>query len=437
MKNKAKVIEFKSTTFHHNFSSKRLTHFAGLAPIMKFIQRIKLPHELDRLFPTLTHNATKWSLTQLMLSVVLSALSGVYHLVGIAQFTHDPLVTAVVGLGKGLNKDVISVQFKKLGQRGARLLEELAGQRIKRQLEKSELQAITLDGDSTVKTVYGHQEGAAKGYNPFKKGAKSYHPILLFVSELKLVLNSWFRTGSAYTSNGILELLKQSVCYLPQNVAKVFFRADSGFFSGALLDFLEELGWDYLIKVKLKGFSKLLSKQKWNLLIDHPGFAVCEFTYKGKDWKKARTLKAIRYIEKYEQTEYFGQIESIPVYGYVCYVTTLKIDAWSTHKKYNERATSETWIEQIKSQLYAAMTLTNDFWANDILWQLSVLAYNLSVMMRLRHKKLSKQEHRTFRDWFIRVPALVKGIDRHPELQLSQYYSHQRGWEAVATELAA
>lgn len=124
-----------------------------------------------------------------MLSVVAAALSGVYRLTGIAQFTHDPLVKALLGLPKGLNKDVISVQFKTLGQRGARLLEELAGQRIKRQLAKSGLQAITLDGDSMVKTVYGHQEGAVKAYNPFKKGVKSYHPIVIFVSELKLVLN--------------------------------------------------------------------------------------------------------------------------------------------------------------------------------------------------------------------------------------------------------
>jgi len=217
MKNKTKTLEFKNKSYKHNFSSKRLTHFAGLAPIMKFIQRIKLPHELDGLFPTKAYNATKWSFTQLMLSVVVSTLSGVCHLVGIAQFTNDPLVKALLGLPKGLNKDVISVQFKKLGQRGARLLEELAGQRIKRQLEKSQLQAITLDGDSLVKTVYGHQEGAAKGYNPFKKGAKSYHPILIFASELKLVLNSWFRTGAAYTSNGIIELLKQCACYLPKN----------------------------------------------------------------------------------------------------------------------------------------------------------------------------------------------------------------------------
>ena len=77
------------------------------------------------------------------------------------------------------------------------------------------------------------------------------------VSELKLLVNSWFRTGSAYTSNGICELIKQTAAILPSNIKKIFFRADSGFFSGKLFDLLESLGWTYLVKVKLKNLKKL------------------------------------------------------------------------------------------------------------------------------------------------------------------------------------
>ncbi|MBZ0199319.1 MAG: hypothetical protein K8H86_05595, partial [Ignavibacteriaceae bacterium] len=60
-------------------------------------------------------------------------------------------------------------------------------------------------------TVYGKQQDADKGYNPVKKGAKSYHPLLAFASELKIVVHNRFRTGSAYTSNGILSFVKQIV----------------------------------------------------------------------------------------------------------------------------------------------------------------------------------------------------------------------------------
>lgn len=57
------------------------------------------------------------------------------------------------------------------------------------------------------------------------------------------------------------------------------------------------------------------------------------------------------------------------------------------HELYNQRSTSETWIEQVKGHTIPGSTLTEDFWTNDILWQLSVLAYNISVMMRKRKNK--------------------------------------------------
>jgi hypothetical protein len=55
----------------------------------------------------------------------------------------------------------------------------------------------------------------------------------------------------------------------------------------------------------------------------------------------------------------------------------------------------------------AGSTLTDDFWANDILWQLSVLEYNISVMMRQKKNKFKQQEYRSFIDWFIAVPAKI------------------------------
>jgi hypothetical protein len=45
-----------------------------------------------------------------------------------------------------------------------------------------------IDVDSTVKTVFGTQEGAAKGYNPHKKGALSFNPQVAFCSATKEIL---------------------------------------------------------------------------------------------------------------------------------------------------------------------------------------------------------------------------------------------------------
>ena len=58
---------------------------------------------------------------------------------------------------------------------------------------------------SNVKTAYGKQQGVSVGYNPHKRGAASYHPLLAFCAETKEILQGWLRVGSAYTSNGVVD----------------------------------------------------------------------------------------------------------------------------------------------------------------------------------------------------------------------------------------
>lgn len=378
-KNKQK-IGFKLQQIQHSFTATRLTKFAGLSPIMNFINKLHIGQQLNELFPTEKTNATKFSNAQIILSLILASLSGVNRAKRISNFTADSLVKALLNLNKNLNKDVIGQRLKNLGQHGAVLFQEYTFKKVREWITKSQLTAVTIDCDSTVQTVYGKQQGAAKGYNPDKKGANSYHPLLAFLSELKIVVNNRFRTGSAYTSNGIVSFIKQTAAILPQQVDKVFFRADSGFFSGELFDLLEELNWKYLIKVKLKNLHALLLKQQWEEV--SAGVYVCEFEYQAKQWKKKRKLKAIKTLSGYTQAEYFGEIQQVEVYQYACYCSDLELTVQELHEKYNERSTSENWIEQVKNQLLAGKTLTNNFHANDLLWQIGVFAYNLSIMLR-------------------------------------------------------
>ena len=51
-------------------------------------------------------------------------------------------------------------------------------------LRKGKLKSITIDIDSCVINVEGHQEGAVKGYNPKKTGNKCYNLQFAFCDEL-------------------------------------------------------------------------------------------------------------------------------------------------------------------------------------------------------------------------------------------------------------
>jgi hypothetical protein len=429
MKNTNKKLFNQSKVVKASFTGSNITKYSGLNTVAKYMNRQNIVKSISISFPTRWHNATKFGVNQILMAITLASITGINRICRIAAFSGDGLVKALLKLDKAINENALSVALKDLGQNGARKLQQLLLSKNAEWLHKSGLKSITLDADSTVKSVCGNQEGAAKGYNTTKKGAKSYHPLLVFVSEMKLLYHTWFRTGSAYTSNGIVDFLQEVKASLPQNIEKVFFRADSGFFSGELFDMLESFNWDYLVKVKLKNLEKLLESQTWFSI--KGDVAICEFTYKANSWSKPRVLKAMRSVKEYVQVEYLGEKQIVPVYQYVCYASNYDIDAVGLHELYKQRSTSETWIEQVKGHTMAGSTLTDNFWANDILWQLNVLAFNLSVMMRQKKSKFKKQEHRTFIDWFIAVPARITSSGHQIELKMYEHHFYKAHWEEL------
>jgi hypothetical protein len=431
-----KKLSFKPIKVGKNFTSEKLTSYSGLSVINDYVNHLGLFKRLDRVFSTVKNNATKILNIQIFSAIIYASLCGINRLSKIAKFTEDPLVCMLLGLKKGIDDSNIKTRLLKLGQNGANQLLETSLMFARNWVKKCGLSQITIDCDSTEQTVFGHQEGAAKGYNPKHKGKLSYHPLLCFVSEMKIILNSWFRTGSAYTSNGIVEFMQQTLAALPKRVRKIFFRADSGFFNGKLFDLLEENGHEYLVKAKLTHtITQMLTKQEWKELDSKT--AVCEFEYQAQSWSKARKMYAVRIVKEYVEKEFFGKIEMIPVYAYFCYCTNLKaLTTIQIHALYGQRAECENWIENVKNQLCAGQTITNDFHVNDILWQLSVMAYNISVLIRYDSDyRTWKQEPKSFREWFILVPGKVVTIARKIVVKMSVHYLYAKEWKQFTDKI--
>jgi len=409
MKNTKEKLKNQSKVVKASFTGSNITKYSGLNTVAKYMNRQHIVKSISTSFPTVWHNATKFGVNQVLMAITLASISGINRIYRIAVFSGDGLVKALLKLDKAINENAISATLKNLGQSGARKIQMLLLSKNARWLRESGLASITLDADSTVKSVCGNQEGAEKGFNTTKRGANSYHPLLVFVSEMKLLYHTWFRTGSAY----------------------VFFRADSGFFSGNLFDLLESYSWDYLVKVKLKNLEDLLKAQDWTGVEDARDVAICEFSYQAGSWQHSRILKAMRTVKEYVEVSYLGEKKIVPVYQYVCYVSSYDMDAIELHELYKQRSTSETWIEQVKGHMMAGNTLTDDFWANDILWQLSVFAYNISVMMRQKKDKYKRQEHRSFIDWFISVPAKITRSGNQIELKMYEHHFYKDAWEEL------
>ena len=326
MKNTNNKLKGQSRVVKYSFTGNNITKYSGLNSVAKYMNKQGIVKSISTLFPTEWHSATKFGVNQILISIAMSSFCGINRICKIASFTGDGLVRALLKLDKAINENTISATLKKLGQGGARKLQMLLLSKNARWLEVSGLENITLDADSTVKSVCGNQQGAARGFNTTKKGAKSYHPLLVFVSEMKLLYHTWFRTGSAYTANGIVDFLKEVEVSLPENIAKVFFGADSGFFSGKLFDLLESFGWDYLVKVKLKNLAVLLKKQEWEVIDTQKDIAICEFVYKAGSWKDARILIYTYLTFDNHYQIFIMKSKIVPVYQYACYISTYELD---------------------------------------------------------------------------------------------------------------
>jgi hypothetical protein len=431
-----KKISFKATKIARDFTSENLTGYSGLSAINDYANHPGVFEKLDKQFLTPVKNATKILNVQIFSAIIFANMSGIFRLSKISSFMKDSLVSKILHLKGGFEDSNLKSRLVQLGERGAHELLETGLNFSRECIAKCGLSRITIDCDSTEGTVFGNQEGAEKGYNPGNKGKRCYHPLICFCSEMKIVINSWFRPGNTYTANGIVEFMKQTLASLPPKVKKVFFRADSGFFCGQLFDLLEEKCHEYLVKAKLTpGIKLVLSEQKWDVINSHT--AICEFEYKAHGWSKARKMYAVRMVKETIQKDFFGFVEQIPVHEYFCYCSNLKgLDSIEIHQLYGGRAECENWIENTKNQLCAGKTVTDNFYVNDILWQLSIMAYNLSVIMRYEADyKVWRQEPKTFQEWFISIPGKVITNARKTTVKMSKHYIYAKEWVRFADKI--
>jgi len=78
---------------------------------------------------------------------------------------------------------------------------------------------------------------------------------------------------------------------------RLLFRGDSGFFVRELMDWLDQNGHGYLIKVKLKGLSALLDKQSWHKSQAGQGSSEAVSLMEGNSLIKRRAAELIRILQ--------------------------------------------------------------------------------------------------------------------------------------------
>ena len=127
---------------------------------------------------------------------------------------------------------------------------------------------ILLPNDTTVKPVYGHQEGAETGYNPLKPGRPSQVIHVYEMRGTRPVLDAEVEAGNRNDAMYGLPGLGWLLDGMRAEERPTLVRGDRGYGTERVMAGLEECGQDYLFKLTMKPrvkdlVQKLASQGGW------------------------------------------------------------------------------------------------------------------------------------------------------------------------------
>jgi hypothetical protein len=251
---------------------------------------------------------------------------------------HDPALTTILSKSQLASQPTITRVNQHLDKDTMKQFQEVNRILIDRIHELEAPKKLVLDIDSSNSPTHGNQHGSA--FNPHY-GENGYHPIFMFDGETGDCLKASLRSGNVYTSRQIVSFVGPELKRLRKKYPdiQIIIRGDSGFATPELYKLCEELGVDYVIRLKANQRLQRIADEFIDEItpkIDiyegrHVFFR--EFTYKANSWDKSRNV-----MLKLEKP--IDQLFFIPTF----IVTTLEDAPKDTIQFYAKRGTMENYI---------------------------------------------------------------------------------------------
>lgn len=394
---------------------------------------------------------------------MLSVLSGHKRYSHVTAIRCDGVNPGLLGMGKVISEDALRNALKRIPEaEGTAWLDSHLADSVAPLLDAPWI----LDTDTTVKPLYGHQEGAVISYNPKKPGrpSHSYHTYLM--AGLRQVLGVEVHAGNEHaakhTQPGLLKILDD----LPVHRKPKLVRGDCAFGNDPLMTALEERRQPYLFKLKL---SKNV-KRHIGSLFRQSGWTDAGQGWEGKDgelaltgWATQRRVVVLRRPLKGEimvAGEDDGQqllafVEAdrkagkgITGYEYAVLVTNTDYEILSLGQLYRDRADAENAFDELKNQWGWGGFTTHDLRRCQLAARAVALIYNWwSLFVRLANPE-ARREAITSRPWLMsavgrrtehagQTKITLTGLHAHFEqarAALMRVSALLQGWVAQAAE---
>ncbi len=411
-----------------DFKAKNLTSNAGLFLLFENAKSNEIFEliENDLVFDSASTNKIKMNHIKTMLC---GHFIGIDKLERLKLLQSDPLVNEFDISIK--QPETVSRFLGNFSFKTTQMIRDINFKVFKKLLSKSNLTSITIDIDSSVINVEGHQEGAAKGYNPKKPGNRCYNIQFAFCDELKAYITGFVRSGNTYTANGTSEMIKEIVANIKTADLKILFRMDSGYFDEEIIATIETLSCQYLIKGKAY---PTLSSQVTNspvLFVNgEEGRETTELLTKLTTWGKDRRFVVSRLLKPEEKRSQLSLLKGFE-YEYFFFVTNTDFPSEKVVISYEKRGNAENYIKEAKYDMAVGHLLLKSFWANEAVFQMMMLSYNLFLLFKFDFLNLSeyRQQIKTFRLKYVFLAAKIIKTARYVVMKLSENYPYREVYE--------
>ena len=295
-------------------------------------------------------------------TMLLSVLAGHRRYAHITALRCDPVNPPLLGMRRVVSEDAV--------RRGLEKIDEAAGLAwLQEHLDYCTGPLLAepwiLDVDTTVKPLYGHQEGAVVGYNPKKPGRPSHTYHGYWLANLRLLLAVEVKAGNQHTSKHSAAGLWSLIDRLGAARRPALLRGDKDWGNEPVLREAERRDQPYLFKLRLtKGVKRAVERA-----MQERDWSDAGAGWQGKDgelrllgWSRQRRVVMLRRrVERslaIRQADAAGQLalslveidQRQEVWEYAVMVTSLSAELLSIGQLYRDRGDCENNFDELKNQ---------------------------------------------------------------------------------------
>ncbi len=371
------------------FEDQKLTSFSGAILFQVLFTRLNLKNRLNTCFSHVKKSAIfRPHLIPLLL--ILHLMLGYRRIRELKYYEDDPLLLRVLGLRKMPDVATVSRALSKLDTESVENVRTLSRSLVLEELKRLKLPRVTLDFDGSVQSTKGHQEGTAIGFNPKKKGARSYYPLFGTVAQTGQFLDLYHRSGNVHDSNGAIDLMKHCMEEVRKALPSCILesRIDSAFFNEEILNTLDKEHVEFTASVPFERFPELKeiieSRPRWRRI--NKEWSYFEIDWKPDSWKTNFRFLCIRKRFKQRikgplQLDLFVPLDF--EYEYKVIVTNKRESAKAVLLFHNGRGTQEGLFAEAKQHAGLDVIPCRRLKGNQMFTLCGMMAHNLSRTLQM------------------------------------------------------